>query len=306
MANSRRVALLACGLGLLAACGMVAGIDGLEIGQCKGGLCAPETGGTDARPEEGGTDTGPPDDAGPLGPCTVGTKGPKMVRVGTSANNFCIDSTEVTLGHYREFTDAKGTDAGGQLPVCAWNVSYAAGAGGPDDNLPVAGVDWCDAVAYCKFAGKRLCGKHEGGSFKGAVSLTGLADFNTHEWLLACSNVGQLRYPYGGIQQPTACNTGENDAGRTLPVASKPACAGGFAGVNDMIGNVWEWFDGPCVPPDAGGDAAAADSGPQKEECIVKGGSYAITGSNLGCASDGRGAARDRRALDVGIRCCSD
>lgn len=302
-----RLAMLAGALVVLAACAKVAGIDGLEIGECKGGLCVGEGGTEDSAVDPG--DGGPPPADGAFDgtglPCP-GTKGPVMVRVGTAMNNFCVDSTEVTVGQYREFTTAIGADVSGQPPECAWNTSYAAGAGGPTDDIPIAGVDWCDAHAYCKFAGKRLCGKQQADTFAGSVSEGDLGDFNTNEWLLACSNVGQLRYPYGGIQQPLACNTGEADAGRTVPVKSKTTCQGGFPGVYDMVGNLWEWFDGPCPPPDAGKDAAAKDAGPQKQECVVKGGSYLVTGSNLGCATDGRGASRDRRSLDIGFRCCSD
>jgi formylglycine-generating enzyme len=308
--GARRVGLLAAALLCLAACATVAGIDGLEIGECKGGNCAPEAGrGADA-PTTGEDGAAPPSEAGggfdgSALPCP-GTQGPEMVRVGTAANNFCIDSTEVTIGQYSAFTTATDGDAGGQPPECAWNTSYAAGAGGPTDDLPIAGIDWCDARAFCAWAGKRLCGKQQGDKAVGPVREADLGDFNTNEWLMACSNVGQLRYPYGVVQQPMACNTGEADAGRTVPVKSKATCQGGFAGVYDMVGNLWEWFDGPCPPPDAGADAAAADAGEAKHECVVKGGSFLITGANLGCSADGRGASRDRRSADIGFRCCAD
>lgn len=303
----RRLALLAAVLLVFAACAKVAGIDSLEIGECKGGVCAAEGGSPDAPdspPEEGGP---PPVDGGTFDaskPCP-GDAGPLMVRVGTEANNFCIDSTEITVKQYADFTAAKGTDVSGQPAQCAWNATYAALLGGADD-IPIAGVDWCDAYAYCKWAGKRLCGKHAKGAFVGPVGVADLGEFTSHEWLLACSNLGQLQYPYGSIQQLTACNTGENDAGRTLPVKSKKGCNGGFDGVYDMVGNLWEWFDGPCVAPDAGADAAAADAGPQKDECFVKGGAFLNAGANLNCRVDGRGASRDRRGQEIGLRCCSD
>ena len=299
---------LAVALLVLAACAKIAGIDSLEIGECKGGPCAQDAAtpdGPSVRDEdtgiiarEGGTfDSGKP---------CPGTAGPAMVRVGNAANNFCIDSTEVTVVHYAAFTTAKGADVTGQPKQCAWNTSYAAAVGGADDS-PIAGIDWCDARAYCSWAGKRLCGKHASGAFVGAVGLADLGEFTTHEWLLACSNVGQLRYPYGGIQEAKTCNTGENDAGRTLAVKSKPDCQGGFNGLYDMVGNVWEWIDGPCIPPDAGAaDAAVVDGGPQKDECFVKGGAFMNSGVNLDCRVDGRGASRDRRGQEIGVRCCAD
>ena len=306
-ASARRLAPLAVGLLLLAACAKIAGISGLEIGECKGGVCVSE-GGTDAT--EPDQEAGPPLREGGMfdssKPCP-GAAGPLMIRVGTEANNFCIDTTEVTVKQYTAFTTAKGNDVSGQPAKCAWNTSYAAALGGADE-LPIAGVNWCDAQAYCKWAGKRLCGKHANNSFVGPVGVADLGEFTTHEWLLACSDLGQLRYPYGGIQQPTTCNTGENEAGRTLAVRSKPECQGGFNGVFDMVGNVWEWIDGPCLPPDAGppGDAAPVEAGPQKDECFVKGGAFLNVGVNLDCRVDGRGASRDRRGQEIGIRCCSD
>jgi sulfatase modifying factor 1 len=306
-ATFARLAVLTISLAALAACGKLAGIDGLEIGECKGGgLCAADEAGTEDAPIGPGEDGSMPDGAtgfdGSGLPCTS-AHGPSMVRVGTAANNFCIDSSEVTVAQYREFTNAKAGDAGGQPKMCAWNASYAAGFGGADE-IPIAGIDWCDARAYCEWAGKRLCGKHANGAFAGSVAVPDLGDFNTNEWLLACSDLGQLRYPYGGIQQPTACNTGENDAGRTLPVKSKTGCQGGFPGVYDMVGNLWEWFDGPCLPPEAGVDAG--DGGPAKEECFVKGGAFLNAGVNLDCRVDGRGATRDRRGQEIGFRCCAD
>jgi sulfatase modifying factor 1 len=303
-----RLVLLAAGLATVAACAKVAGIDALEIGQCKGGgVCGAETGAVDddgaTMREETGTvpEGGGAFDASTL-PCPT-TPGPSMVRVGTATNNFCIDSTEVTVGQYRAFTDAKGADVSGQPAECSWNATYAAATGGSDE-IPIAGVDWCDARAFCSWAGKRLCGKHAGGKFAGAIGSTELGDFNTHEWLLACTDLGQLTYPYGSIQNKTACNTGENDAGRTLAVRSKDTCQGGFPGVYDMVGNVWEWFDGPCPPPDAGADAG--DGGPAKEQCIVKGGGYPNVGANINCRVDGLGASRDTRATEIGFRCCAD
>lgn len=296
---------------LVVACGKIAGIDDLEIGECKGGLCAGEGGTETGIITDPDPDTGPsppPPEGGipdvPAIPCPTGTKGPVMVRVGSAANSFCIDSTEITVAQYREFTTAKGNDTSGQPPQCAWNTDYAAGLGGADD-IPIAGIDWCDAYAYCKWAGKRLCGKQQNDKFVGPVTAgNDLGDFNTHEWLLACTASGQYLYPYGAIHGPTKCNTGENDAGKTLPVKSKPECVGGYPGIYDMVGNLWEWYDGPCLPPDAGPDAA--DGGPAKHECYVKGGAFLTSGTNINCRVDGRGASRDRRGQEIGIRCCAD
>ena len=156
---ARRVAILAVAASVVAACAKVAGIDDLSIGACKGGVCVEEGGILVSSPDaaEDSTTTGldgsVPFDGAAL-PCPS-PHGPSMVRVGTASNNFCIDSSEVTVSQYAEFTAAKAGDAGGQPPECTWNASYAAALGG-GDNIPIAGIDWCDARAYCQWAGTKL------------------------------------------------------------------------------------------------------------------------------------------------------
>lgn len=294
-------------LASVAACATVVGIDSLEIGACKGGDCAEDSG--VLVESDGSIFDGSGEDVDVQSPDTgvpcPGTGGPSMVRVGSQENSFCIDSTEVTFAQYRQFLAAKGTDTSGQPPECAWNNSFQPAIGG-DDDLPVAGVDWCDALAFCKWAGKNLCGKVQNGKRVGAVTEADLRDFESHEWLLACSARGQLRYPYGGIHRPTACNVLELDAGKTVPVKSQPLCQGGYPGVYDMIGNLWEWYDGPCFPSDAGALPDGGDGGPARHECLVKGGAFLNGGSNLDCAIDGRGALRERRGQEVGVRCCAE
>ncbi len=297
----RRLMLLASGL--VAACAAVVGVDELAIGECKGGLCTADGG--DGLPEDADAsgDALPPDggrgDAGP--PCS-GDAGPRAVRVGPPENSFCIDSTEVTYKQYLAFVEA-GVDAKAQPAECAWNTSFVPTALGSDD-YPVANVDWCDALAYCKWAGKYLCAKAVNGKRVGPVSPEDVGDYNTHEWLIACS-AQKNRYPYGSIPDGGACNVGENDAGRTLPVGSKPDCEGSYPGVFDMVGNVWEWFDGPCRS-DAGLEVDGGDGGPASHECWVKGGGYVNRGSNIDCRVDGLGSRRDTKVPFIGFRCCSD
>ena len=51
--------------------------------------------------------------------------------------------------------------------VCSFKKSFVPDGVFPPSGgaaLPVTSVDWCDAAAYCTFAGKHLCGKVGGGS----------------------------------------------------------------------------------------------------------------------------------------------
>ncbi len=287
----------------LVSCAAVAGIDGLTIGECKGGVCGGEGG---AGGDDGGDD-GPTPDATPdatLGPCTSDA-GPAMIRAGSPTNSFCIDSTEVTVAQYRLFLDS-GTPATGQIAQCAWNASYAPNVGGADA-IPQTGIDWCDAYAYCKWAGKRLCGRIVNGQPQGSVPEAELGDPDKHEWFVACSAQGQLRFPYGSVPQVGACNVADTDASpnKAMPVGTYAKCVGGYPGIFDMVGNVWEWFDGPFYPHDAGTDAADAqvDGSYAHQDTFVKGGSFA-NAPGVDCRTDGRGATRDYRAADVGFRCC--
>lgn len=109
--------------------------------------------GTDAQP---GTDGGSNSEGGPS---CKGDHGPAPVDVGT----YCVDSTEVTGRQYLEFLAAKAGDTSGQPVDCSWNTTFEPAADIDPNEYPVAFVDWCDALAYCTWAGKRLCGKIGGG-----------------------------------------------------------------------------------------------------------------------------------------------
>lgn len=249
---------------------------------------APSTG-----EEEAGGDSSTPDGRGlPIvtdasvvdseaGPECQGSKGPQPVRVG----DYCIDSTEVTNGDYAEFLAAKTGDTSGQPPECAWNTSFAPGFTAAK-TVPVRGPDWCDALAYCAWAGKRLCGRIGGGPLPSNLRENAAAD----EWFRVCTKDGTRAYPYGSTFSVDACNC--DKPGGAVPVKSFATCEGGYPGIFDMAGNLWEW-ENSC----ADGGATAA--------CAVRGGSYA--NNSMGDCKSTLTPTRDRATVtDVTIRCCSD
>jgi formylglycine-generating enzyme required for sulfatase activity len=293
----------ALGLGTIAACASIAGIGDLEIGNCKGAFECLDGESLDGGSSVPDTSTGDSDIAPPPPLSCPDAAGPTMVRVGSASNSFCIDSTEVTFGDYRRFLAEPGVDASTRVAECAWNKSLEPGSTGTDD-MPVVSIDWCDAYEYCKWAGKRLCGKIVNGENPDSgLEDTEAADLDVNQWYIACTGGGQVRYPYGSLLREDACNVAvDGGVGKALPVKAKAACNGGYPGIYDLLGNVWEWVD-LCRPHDAGGDAA--DAGPQKSECFLKGGSFAINPANLDCHVDGIGASRDYTAVDIGFRCCA-
>lgn len=305
---ARRFFVIALG-GSLVACGLIAGIDDYHIGDCKGGQCA-EGGAIDDVFTPQDDSSVPTVDTGV--PCT-GVQNPTSIRVGSDTNTFCIDQTEITNGAYNAFLEA-GVSLTAQTGVCQWNTTYVptpevappadAAVVVPPENYPVVNIDWCDAFAYCQWAGKYLCGQVINGHKVGPVTDEGLSDYKSHQWMLACSAEARLRYPYGGIFDPAKCNLVDLDAGH-LVEAGSTACIGGYEGLHDMVGNAWEWFDGPCVD-DAGLPDGGTQFGHEADQCIIKGGSFLDEGASYDCRLDLQGIRRDFRGVNVGFRCCSD
>ena len=241
-------------------------------------------------------------DGGPLG-CS-GLPGPTMVQ----GEGFCVDSTEVSGAHYAEFMqDAPGL-VGSQIPVCTWNTSFEPFYEGvpqwplPGDemNLPVRYVDWCDAYAYCGWAGKRLCGRLGGGS----VPYDQYADRAVSQWMQACTSNGNNAFPYGGTYDEFACNTEDNSAAHGYyytDVGTMLDCHGfgQYANVFDMSGNVLEWEDS-CGPPADGGPS------PSEDLCRLRGGSIFTGDYNSRCDWSEPGDPRNGTYPGVGFRCCKD
>jgi hypothetical protein len=232
---------------------------------------------------------------GPSAGCPTGLPGPPLVRVGASTGvggYSCIDATEVTNAQYAQFL-AANYPISAQDPWCAWNTTYQPPGGWPatgKDDVPVVYVWWCDAFAYCKWAGKRLCGKLGGGPNGYGAS----ADATASQWFNGCSASGARLYPYGNTFSAAACNGYLGaDAGLGAPqaVSARTTCQGGQAGVFDMSGNVAEWEDS------CNGQAGVSDS------CHIRGGSFMSDAQGLRCDavdSDTRDSATDY----IGFRCC--
>jgi hypothetical protein len=105
-----------------------------------------------------------------------------MVEVTSASGRYCIDSTEVTNAHYAAFLAMSPT------PSSGWPAPVDQG------RHPVTFVDWCDAFAFCRWAGKRLCGKIG----DGANAPADLANAAKSQWFNACTAGGTKAYPLPG------------------------------------------------------------------------------------------------------------
>lgn len=243
----------------------------------------PET--SDARDDasSGGGDATTPIDANPADTggdahavCASGcpgSAGPCGVKVG----DFCIDATEVTVADYRAFSKAaNGTTIDVGAP-CAPVLVTPLGVRS-DETLPMTNVDFCESRAFCKWAGKRLCGHTSGRSLLPNETRTQVSI-----WYNACTG--------GTADAIHLLSDGGCQLEATAPRAAGSGCQGGVPGAFDMVGNVWEWVDQPNEQDGA------------KATAVFAGGGYEHP-STTNC-NDLSGANIDFRGNDVGFRCCS-
>jgi formylglycine-generating enzyme len=226
---------------------------------------------------------------------------------------YWIDQTEVTVQQYTQFLAQHAKPVGWDT-ACTWKTTPSDPANDTSDQCtvstsgesdpfhpakPIRCVDWCDARAFCKWAGKDLC---SGVDSDVIVTPNDLPD----QWGGACS-ANALPYVNGSLPVYGACNVGL-DAGQCFGILHQYSCAPadvdsfpqctGPSGAVDMIGNVAEWVlqcgDSPDGGPVGGGSS-----------CQHRGGSFAGNLVDETCyhvASNTR-ATRNR---EIGLRCCAN
>lgn len=226
-----------------------------------------------------------------------------MISVPVSGGGaYYIDSSETTNAAYAAFL-ASNPSTADQPVYCGWNSSYVPTYAWPAvarDNDPVQGVNWCDAHAYCIWAGKHLCGRIGGG---GPLSYSqgDWMDPAKSEWHNACSASGTKAYPYGDTYTGNTCigqdydgMAGTQTSDVVHPVKDASGCVGGYAGLYDMSGNVAEWED-TCD-----GTAFGKD-----DICLARGGGAYDPAYNLQCGHETINS-RGAQAARLGFRCCAN
>jgi gamma-glutamyl hercynylcysteine S-oxide synthase len=158
---------------------------------------------------------------------------------------FAISRTATTNAEYRAFVDDRGYERSGLWSNDGWQWRQDVGANHPvywkfdggewwrrnfdefvrlESNLPVLHVNWYEAEAYCRWAGRRLP--------------------TEAEWEMAASTEPgtsrKLRFPWG--DEPPIPSRANLDSRAMGCVAVDALPAGDSAyGCRQMIGNTWEW-----------------------------------------------------------------
>jgi formylglycine-generating enzyme len=196
-------------------------------------------------------------------------------------SSYTIDLYEVTQGQYQEFVRTTKTNPP-VIPVFSDELSLITR---PD--LPVVGVSWADAKAYCAWLGKRLP--------------------TEAEWEKAARGERGFRWSWGNTFGSQMANTsGDEDGYAYLAPPGEFGEGRSRYGLYDTAGNVAEWVsdwygeryyqEGPFRDP----------RGPQAgKHRIYRGGSW--DDSSVGVRAAKRyAAAPHQTSAVIGFRCAMD
>jgi len=223
---------------------------------------------------------------------------------------YYMDKFEVTNHQYAQFLAALATDsppyAHPEAPFhkdptpTYWHDRRLNGA-----TQPVTGVDWYDAYAYCRWAGRRLP--------------------TEAQWEKAARGPSGQEYPWGDSWRAAYSNNAEATFGQpilshqqwihllaplrldvlqrlTTPVGSFPDGVSPY-GVHDMGGNLWEWcqdsYQKDYYQYALSRNPPGPSSSPYK---VLRGGCWSSHRGMIRAAYRNYDLATDRH-LEVGFRC---
>lgn len=177
-------------------------------------------------------------------------------------SEYAISQYPITNAHYAVFAKA-------QHRV----FSYTPGL----ENIPVTGVAWDDAVAFCRWLSQRT-----GNVFRLPTEA---------EWEKAARGPDGRLYPWGDDWDPSRVSAGALH-NLPAPIGLCSPLGDSVFGISDMSGNVWEWcadwFDARAYVrrvANSNGRMVQDPLGPATGEgCVVRGGAFDSPPKHARCA----------------------
>jgi formylglycine-generating enzyme required for sulfatase activity len=193
---------------------------------------------------------------------------------------FYMDKLEVTTARYARFMDASGALA----PPDEWDRVDLKVHG----ELPVVGVTWRDAHAYCQWAGKRLP--------------------TEAEWEKAARDGDERTYPWGNEEPKPELAAYGRDAdfvyeGGVTPVGTHSGRS--REGVEDLAGNVSEWISDWYSESFYTNDVRDPTGPAEGLHKVIRGSAWREPPEKLASAKRYY-ASQDHRSDDIGFRCAMD
>ncbi|MCI0490318.1 MAG: bifunctional serine/threonine-protein kinase/formylglycine-generating enzyme family protein [Blastocatellia bacterium] len=183
---------------------------------------------------------------------------------------FFLDVNEVTSEEYQRFV----RETNHPVPTHWKNGEFKAGTA----KFPVTNVSWTDAMAYAKWAKKRLP--------------------TEIEWEYAARGTSEYLYPWGNDWSPSRANLKESGASGPVAVGSYPY-GRSWCGTADMVGNVSEWVADDLRPY----PGSQIKTDPRLK--IYRGGDYKDSRDDL-LITNRRYDYANKRLPNIGFRCALD
>ncbi len=247
--------------------------------------------------------------------------GPFLMGVASAAASaYAVTLPTYRIGRFpvsnREYLAYVRQTGVGVAPEAGWTlapIGQVPPAGKED--LPVTGVSWDEATAYCRWLSGRTNRAYRlptEAEWEKAASWGAAGpkpeSMEAGETSAVLDPAGKRVYPWGNEFDTARCNGLPANAGRPTPVGQYSPQGDSAYGCADMAGNVWEWthtwwgreravaeFADPYRPDD-GRERDEPLVGAYREFRIARGGSFRDRPERLTCTTRARFAADSREA----------